>query len=512
MTDAQARPSFRPEAVLFDCDGLLLETESRWTIAEKALLAAPRRAATRIEFKRRLLGTSREVSQALIAEQLGRPPEDAPGARRRARRALRRRARRARHRADAGRASSCSRRSTRRLPIAVASNNGEQIVRVALELAGVTRLLPGGRLRGRDAARASRHPDVYLAAAAALGADPSRCGRARGLGDGRDRGTRRRLLHDRRAVVSRHDAPGACGVRLARRGRPRRARPRRSGSRVVACRVLVVCAPDKLRGALDARAAAAALARGARRAGAETRELPLATAERARSTRSSRAATRPSSASPSAIRSARPVLARLGLLDDGVFLVEAAEAVGHARLAAGRAGSAALRRARGSATSCAARSIAAPGACSSRSAAPSTVDGGLGLLGALGALPDRSAATRCSAIRPRTGPASMRDSRASSSSRCTTLTSRSRGPMALRGCSGRRRGCAPTDIPERFDGALARLGTRLGADYRGAPGRRRGRRPRRRALLARRVERVRAPRRSRRSSGSTPRCAARASA
>ncbi len=55
VTVAQARPTFRPEAVLFDCDGLLLETESRWTIAETGLLERHGGQYTP-EFKKRLLG------------------------------------------------------------------------------------------------------------------------------------------------------------------------------------------------------------------------------------------------------------------------------------------------------------------------------------------------------------------------------------------------------------------------------------------------------------------------
>ena len=59
------------------------------------------------------------------------------------------------------------------MPIAVASNNGERIVRVALEIAGISRFFQAvvcasETLTGKPA------PDVYLAAAAALGADPAR--------------------------------------------------------------------------------------------------------------------------------------------------------------------------------------------------------------------------------------------------------------------------------------------------------------------------------------------------
>ncbi len=171
MRGVRPRPSFRPEAILFDCDGLLLETESRWTIAEKGLLECHGGQYTH-EFKKRLLGTSRETSQALIAEYLGRPVEDGPALG---------------DELDARFAEALADHGTEpmpgvvallealdeHVPIAVASNNGETIVRVALDIAGI-----GGFFQAVVCASESLPgkpaPDVYLAAAAALGADPSR--------------------------------------------------------------------------------------------------------------------------------------------------------------------------------------------------------------------------------------------------------------------------------------------------------------------------------------------------
>jgi HAD superfamily hydrolase (TIGR01509 family) len=171
VTQGHARPSFKPEAILFDCDGLLLETESRWTIAERGLLERHGGHYTHA-FKQRLLGTSRERSQQLIAEHLGRPQEDA--------RALG-------DELEARFIEALAEHGTEpmpgvvellealdgRLPIAVASNTGERIVRIALEIAGVTRFFQSvvcasETLTGKPA------PDVYLAAAASLGAAPSR--------------------------------------------------------------------------------------------------------------------------------------------------------------------------------------------------------------------------------------------------------------------------------------------------------------------------------------------------
>ncbi len=127
------------------------------------------------------------------------------------------------------------------VPLAVASNNGEAIVRIALELAGSLAPLPGGRLRGRGARRQAgtrRLPRGGRGAGCRPGAD----GRARGLPDRRDRGTGRRLLHDRDPVVSGNAAPGGRRVRIARRGRPRRARARLRARRVACRRARCLCA------------------------------------------------------------------------------------------------------------------------------------------------------------------------------------------------------------------------------------------------------------------------------
>jgi HAD superfamily hydrolase (TIGR01509 family) len=171
VTSAQPRPSFRPQAVLFDCDGLLLETESRWTIAETVLLERHGGRYTP-EFKKRLLGTARETTQRMLAEELGQPLENAEALGDELEEAF---------------IEAMMLHGTEPMPgvvellealdgvvpIAVASNNGEGIVRAALDVVGLSHrfgavVCAGGPYAGKPA------PDVYLAAAAALGADPAR--------------------------------------------------------------------------------------------------------------------------------------------------------------------------------------------------------------------------------------------------------------------------------------------------------------------------------------------------
>jgi glycerate kinase len=226
--------------------------------------------------------------------------------------------------------------------------------------------------------------------------------------------------------------------------------------------VLVVCAPDKLRGALDAEAAAAALARGARRAGAETRELPLA--DGGEGTLDALVASGHARAETLTVRDpfGRAVRARLGQLDDDVFLVEAAEAVGHARLQRTekdprRASSAGVGDLLLAACDRGARTIlvALGGTV--------TVDGGLGLLGALGALPDVQTG---SSLLGNPDPA-----RAGVDARLAGVELVAlhdvdvplSGPDGAARLFGPQKGLRRADVPA-FDAALGRLGMRLGAD------------------------------------------------
>jgi glycerate kinase len=232
--------------------------------------------------------------------------------------------------------------------------------------------------------------------------------------------------------------------------------------------VLVVCAPDKLRGALDADAAAAALARGARRAGAQTRELPLA--DGGEGTLDALLASGHARAETVTVRGpfGRPVQARIGRLDEDVFLVEAAEAVGHARLGRGARNP---RRATSSGVGDlllgaldrgARRVLVALGGTV-------TVDGGLGLLGALGALPDSQTGASLlgdpEPVRAGLDPRLAQIDLVALHDVDVPLS----GPDGAARLFGPQKGLRGDDL-ERFDRALARLGTRLGGDIAVRPG------------------------------------------
>jgi len=60
------------EAVVFDCDGLLVDTETAWTRAERVLYARRGHEFT-VDHKRELLGTSGATARATIERHLGLP-------------------------------------------------------------------------------------------------------------------------------------------------------------------------------------------------------------------------------------------------------------------------------------------------------------------------------------------------------------------------------------------------------------------------------------------------------
>lgn len=159
-----------PEAVCFDNDGLLLETESGWTRAEEVLFARHGSVFTDAH-KRYLIGSSGAVAERKLAEMLDRPGEGPrlwaelhalvleefarevapmPGAL-----AL----------VDALRAAGT--------PVALVTNSARELADLCLVTAGV-----GDRfdvvLAREDVEHGKPAPDLYLAACAVLGADPAR--------------------------------------------------------------------------------------------------------------------------------------------------------------------------------------------------------------------------------------------------------------------------------------------------------------------------------------------------
>lgn len=159
-----------PEAVVFDNDGLLLDTEVAWSRAEEELFRLHGSTFT-MEHKRDLIGCSRAAAAGKLEAMLAMPGEGEalmdelhelvmaellagvepmPGAI---------------DLLDALRAAG--------RPIALASNSVRDFVARALDVSGIA-----GRfesiLTAQDVASPKPAPDIYLAACAAIGADPAR--------------------------------------------------------------------------------------------------------------------------------------------------------------------------------------------------------------------------------------------------------------------------------------------------------------------------------------------------
>jgi HAD superfamily hydrolase (TIGR01509 family) len=161
-----------PAAVIFDNDGLTLDTEHTWTRAEAALYARYGTEFT-LDHKREMLGTSAAKSALTMERHLGQPGRGAelsgelrelvhaeldgtgvepmPGARELL--------------AALGEAG---------VPVGLATNSGREFATRALRRAGLLERF-AAVVSAEDVEHPKPAPDVYLAAAAALGADPAAC-------------------------------------------------------------------------------------------------------------------------------------------------------------------------------------------------------------------------------------------------------------------------------------------------------------------------------------------------
>jgi HAD superfamily hydrolase (TIGR01509 family) len=158
-----------PAAIIFDNDGLLLDTEEAWTRAENALFARHGGTFT-FDHKRRLIGSSHTVAAGLLEAMLDRPGQGLalmaelhalvmeevrhdvtprPGAV---------------ELVQALRAAGT--------PIAVASNSARAFLDRALGAAGIAELF-AITVAGDEVPRPKPAPDIYLEACRRLGVDPA---------------------------------------------------------------------------------------------------------------------------------------------------------------------------------------------------------------------------------------------------------------------------------------------------------------------------------------------------
>lgn len=160
----------RPEAVVFDCDGLLLDTETAWTRAETTLFERHGSTFT-MDHKRDLIGSSHSVAAAKLEVMLDLPGqgedlinelhdlvmaeathdvEPRPGA-----------------------VALVDALLDADVPIAVASNSPRAFLDSVLNTAGVADRF-AHTVAGDEVDNPKPHPDIYLEACRRLRADPEK--------------------------------------------------------------------------------------------------------------------------------------------------------------------------------------------------------------------------------------------------------------------------------------------------------------------------------------------------
>jgi HAD superfamily hydrolase (TIGR01509 family) len=158
------------DAVVFDCDGLLVDTETCWTRAETAIFAEHGHGFG-VEQKKLLIGGTLDAAGTAMAAYFG-TPGGGPALARRLHDLV---AIELAAGADALAGARDLVVSLRgRVPIAVASNSPRHFVDAALTSAGLADLFDHV-YAADDVAHPKPAPDLYLAACAGLGADPARC-------------------------------------------------------------------------------------------------------------------------------------------------------------------------------------------------------------------------------------------------------------------------------------------------------------------------------------------------
>ncbi len=156
-----------PAAIVFDCDGLLVDTEPCWTVAESAVFASrglPYGPSEKVMFIGKSVPATVELmaglfgevgnDEAIYAEVMGTvgeviigQAEPMPGA------------------------SELVRVLSGRMPLGVASNSPRVILDITLRRAGLTHAF-GAVIAADEVPVPKPAPDLYLAACRLLGADP----------------------------------------------------------------------------------------------------------------------------------------------------------------------------------------------------------------------------------------------------------------------------------------------------------------------------------------------------
>jgi len=161
----------RCDAVVFDNDGLLLDTETSWTRAERALFER-RGLEFTIEHKRELLGSSPATAAATLERMLDEPGRGGALIMELGMLVIAELATYAAPRPGALELIAVLREAG--IPMALASNSPRMLVDRALSTGGIDPATFVTILTADDVTSPKPAPEIYLAAVAALGTQPAR--------------------------------------------------------------------------------------------------------------------------------------------------------------------------------------------------------------------------------------------------------------------------------------------------------------------------------------------------
>ncbi len=165
--------SGRFDAVLFDCDGVLVDSEPITNGVLRDMLAERGWPLTPQECMRLFIGKAVKDEAALIEARTGQPVTDEWLASFRARRDVQLRARVGPISGAVDAVAAIHARFGGRIACASGADRGK--VELQLDKCGLMSYFRGRVFSGHELPRSKPAPDVYLAAAAALGVDPRRC-------------------------------------------------------------------------------------------------------------------------------------------------------------------------------------------------------------------------------------------------------------------------------------------------------------------------------------------------
>ncbi|MGJ3191583.1 HAD family hydrolase [Paenarthrobacter sp. FR1] len=160
--------SWRPQAVVFDCDGLLMDTESLWVQTQR-IVCEDLGVHFDADLQHQLVGLPASRIGPLMAERSGTDPDAA---------ITRLLDVNERLVSESGRPMPGARELVTilgaKVPLAVASNSARRILDVALGRGGFDSGF-AATVSSDDVPRPKPAPDIYLAAAAAVGSRPENC-------------------------------------------------------------------------------------------------------------------------------------------------------------------------------------------------------------------------------------------------------------------------------------------------------------------------------------------------